>query len=67
MNLPASGGVVEPRTVVVSMLVGITVTVVAAWLPARRAAKVAPIEAMPLTDCWHPPADGTFQESCRQY
>jgi putative ABC transport system permease protein len=35
-----------PRTMLASMLTGIVVTVVAAWLPARRAAKVAPIEAL---------------------
>jgi putative ABC transport system permease protein len=46
MELPSGSSVVEPRTVVVSMLTGIVVTVAAAWLPARRAAKVAPIEAL---------------------
>jgi putative ABC transport system permease protein len=46
MKLPSGSSVIEPRTVVVSMLTGIVVTVAAAWLPARRAAKVAPIEAL---------------------
>src|SRR6516165_2687217 len=46
MELPAGSSVIEPRTVVVSMLTGIVVTVAAAWLPARRSAKVAPIEAL---------------------
>jgi putative ABC transport system permease protein len=46
MELPPGSSVIEPRTVVVSMLTGIVVTVAAAWLPARRAAKVAPIEAL---------------------
>jgi putative ABC transport system permease protein len=46
MELPSGSSVIEPRTVVVSMLTGIVVTVAAAWLPARRAAKVAPIEAL---------------------
>ena len=46
LNVPADGTVVESRTIVISMVTGIVVTVVAAWLPARRAAKVAPIEAL---------------------
>jgi putative ABC transport system permease protein len=46
VELPSGATVVEPRTIVVSMLTGVTVTLVAAWLPARRAAKVAPIEAL---------------------
>jgi putative ABC transport system permease protein len=46
LDLPAGGAVVETRTIAVSMLTGIVVTVIAAWLPARRAAKVAPIEAL---------------------
>src|SRR6516164_2824211 len=46
MELPSGSAVIEPRTVVVSMVTGIVVTVAAAWLPARRAAKVAPIEAL---------------------
>jgi putative ABC transport system permease protein len=46
MELPSGPSVIEPRTVVVSMVTGIVVTVAAAWLPARRAAKVAPIEAL---------------------
>lgn len=46
VELPSAGTVIEPRTITVSMLTGIIVTVVAAWLPARRAAKVAPIEAL---------------------
>jgi putative ABC transport system permease protein len=46
MELPSGSSVIEPRTVVVSMVTGIVVTVAAAWLPARRAAKVAPIQAL---------------------
>jgi putative ABC transport system permease protein len=37
---------VEPSTVVASYAVGIVVTVVAAYLPARRAARIAPVQAM---------------------
>ena len=46
MELPSADMVIEPRTVVISMVTGVVVTLVAAWLPARRAAKVAPIEAL---------------------
>ncbi|HEX4492772.1 MAG TPA: FtsX-like permease family protein [Acidimicrobiia bacterium] len=46
LELPHAGLVVQPRTVVISMIVGVVVTVVAAFLPARKAAKVAPIEAL---------------------
>jgi putative ABC transport system permease protein len=46
VELPSAHMVIEPRAIVVSMLTGVIVTVVAAWLPARRAARVAPIEAL---------------------
>jgi putative ABC transport system permease protein len=45
-DLPASGTVILARTFFVSMLVGTVVTVVAATVPARRAARVAPVEAL---------------------
>ncbi|MTE19358.1 FtsX-like permease family protein [Streptomyces sp. TRM43335] len=45
-TLPDGPLIVEPTTVVASLVVGIGVTVVAAWLPARRAAKVPPVAAM---------------------
>lgn len=37
---------IEPRTVLVSYAVGVIVTLVAAYLPARRASRIAPVEAM---------------------
>src|SRR4051812_3365261 len=43
LELPNGGTVVKPATIVVSMITGVTVTLTAAWLPARKAAKVAPI------------------------
>ena len=46
LELPAAHTVVNGSTVIISMVTGILVTVQAAYLPARRAAKVAPIEAL---------------------
>ncbi|MCF2528228.1 ABC transporter permease [Yinghuangia soli] len=45
-GLPDGPLVVTAGTVVWSLAVGVGVTVVAAWLPARRAAKVAPVAAL---------------------
>jgi putative ABC transport system permease protein len=44
--LPSTSLQVEPRTIWVSLLVGTVVTVVAAVVPARRATKVLPVEAL---------------------
>lgn len=44
--LPDGGLVVAPRTLLVSVGVGVAVTLLAAAGPARRAARVAPVEAM---------------------
>lgn len=44
--LPAGRLVVEPRTVVMGLVVGTVVTVAAAWFPARRASQVPPVAAM---------------------
>lgn len=46
VDLPGTGLQIVARTVVVSLIVGTVVTVVASVLPARRAARVAPIEAL---------------------
>ncbi|WP_169953676.1 FtsX-like permease family protein [Microbispora sp. H11081] len=46
MTLPDGGLVVTPRTLVVAFAVGVGVTVLSALGPARRAASVAPVEAM---------------------
>ena len=45
-SLPSGPLVVQTRTVVVSLVVGLAVTVLAALLPARRAAAVPPVAAM---------------------
>ncbi|MGI8993708.1 MAG: ABC transporter permease [Nocardioidaceae bacterium] len=37
---------IQPRTVVVSLVVGLLVTLLAAYLPARRASRIAPVAAM---------------------
>lgn len=46
IDLPHGGLVISARTVLVSLAVGLIVTVVAALVPARRASTVAPVAAM---------------------
>ena len=46
LELPGTGSVVAPASLILSAFVGVVVTLVAAYLPARKAAKVAPIEAL---------------------
>ncbi|MFF7988539.1 ABC transporter permease [Kitasatospora xanthocidica] len=45
-ELPTGALVIGPRPVAAALFVGVGVTVLAAWLPARRAARIAPIEAL---------------------
>jgi putative ABC transport system permease protein len=45
-DLPDNGTVLETRTVIVSLAVGIVVTVIAGFFPALRATRVPPIAAM---------------------
>ena len=45
-NLPTTSLQIDPGMIIVSMLVGTIVTVVAAMVPARRATKVRPVEAL---------------------
>ncbi|MDH6126832.1 ABC transporter permease [Kitasatospora sp. GP82] len=49
-GLPNGPLVVSTDALVRSLLVGVGVTVLAAWLPSRKAAKVAPIEALTTVD-----------------
>ena len=44
---------VEPRTIVVGMLVGVVVTLLSALVPALRAARVAPVAAMQTSTSAH--------------
>jgi putative ABC transport system permease protein len=46
LGLPSTAPVISATTVISSLVVGVTVTLVAALFPARRAASVAPIAAM---------------------
>ena len=46
VELPEAATVIEPRTIVLSIIVGTTVTLIASILPARRATRVPPIAAV---------------------
>jgi putative ABC transport system permease protein len=46
LDLSGQPLVFAPRTVVASYAVGLTVTMAAAYLPARRASRIAPVEAL---------------------
>ncbi|MCX4759257.1 ABC transporter permease [Kitasatospora purpeofusca] len=45
-NLPDGPLVIAPGTVIASLLVGVAVTVLSAWLPSLRASRIAPVAAM---------------------
>ena len=45
-GLPTSGLTLEPSTVLIAIAVGVLTTMVAALIPARRATRVAPLEAL---------------------
>jgi putative ABC transport system permease protein len=45
-DLPDNGTVLEARTVIVSLVVGISITVLAGFFPALRATRVSPVAAM---------------------
>ncbi|MFJ6797848.1 ABC transporter permease [Streptomyces sp. NPDC091268] len=45
-KIPAGPVIVAPTTVLAAIVIGVLVTMLAAWLPARRTAKIAPVAAM---------------------
>lgn len=45
-SLPDGPLVIAPLTIGVALIIGVVVTMVAAWLPGRRAAKIPPVAAM---------------------
>ncbi|WP_328845121.1 ABC transporter permease [Streptomyces sp. NBC_00258] len=45
-SLPDGPLVIAPTTIVVALVIGVVVTMLAAWLPGRRAAKIPPVAAM---------------------
>jgi putative ABC transport system permease protein len=46
IDIPSTGINLEPRTIVITMVVGLLVTVLSALVPARKAGRVPPVEAM---------------------
>jgi len=46
IDLPSSGTVLQSRTIIVALLVGVVLTLVAALSPALRATRVSPLEAL---------------------
>ncbi|MFF5423710.1 MULTISPECIES: ABC transporter permease [unclassified Streptomyces] len=57
--LPGGPLVIGPRSVVAALGVGVGVTVLAAWLPSRLAARTSPMEAMRTAE--QPPAAQRFR------
>ncbi|GAA3044480.1 ABC transporter permease [Streptomyces olivoverticillatus] len=49
-SLPDGPLVIAPTAVLSSLAVGVLVTALAAWLPSRRAARIAPVEALAAVD-----------------
>ncbi|MEV0528273.1 FtsX-like permease family protein [Streptomyces sp. NPDC050439] len=45
-SLPDGPIIISPTTIVVALIIGVVVTMLAAWLPGRRAAKIPPVAAM---------------------
>lgn len=46
LDLSGTGLVIKPRTIITAFLIGVPVTMLAAYLPARKAGRVAPVQAM---------------------
>ncbi|WP_019544902.1 ABC transporter permease [Streptomyces sulphureus] len=62
-GLPDGSLVISAGTLVWSLVVGVGVTVFAAWLPSRKAAKVAPVEALSTVDQAPPKRSMVFRNS----
>jgi putative ABC transport system permease protein len=54
VDLPSSGSVIATRTIVVSLLVGVLVTMLSTLVPALRATRVVPVEALREGAVMHP-------------
>ncbi|MFJ2862256.1 ABC transporter permease [Kitasatospora sp. NPDC087314] len=50
LSLPDGPLVISADTLLRALVVGVGITVLAAWLPSRKAAKVAPVEALSTVD-----------------
>jgi putative ABC transport system permease protein len=46
IDIPSSGLLITPRTIVISLVLGTVITLFAALVPARKAGKVAPVAAL---------------------
>jgi putative ABC transport system permease protein len=46
LDLSGQALIFEPRTVLAAYVVGVVVTMTAAWLPARRTGRIAPVQAL---------------------
>nr|WP_243757511.1 FtsX-like permease family protein [Allobranchiibius sp. GilTou38] len=46
VGLPSGTLLLQPRTLVVALVLGVGVTLLSAYIPARRASSIAPVEAM---------------------
>jgi putative ABC transport system permease protein len=46
LTLPGGSPVVRPRTIVLALVVGVGVSLLSAWFPARRAARIPPLAAL---------------------
>lgn len=46
LDIPAGGLVLAPRTVLLALGIGVVLTTLAAWLPARRAGRIPPVAAL---------------------
>ncbi|MFG2650839.1 ABC transporter permease [Streptomyces sp. NPDC048436] len=45
-SLPDGPIIIAPTTIVVALIIGVAVTMLAAWLPGRRASRIPPVAAM---------------------